>query len=528
MKIKILICFITILTNTLFAEKPEWVTNNGKSVKYPDARYLTGYGFSSITKNNDKSSAQNTASEFARKNLIEKVKVQIQSVTVQHNEENGDQFASMYSSATQSTSALELQGLETETYYDDDDEIQYVFVHANRDAIVKLYNDKVKKLKEEISDKKKEAESFEQEGKITQALNAYVACLPLSRQLEEAQTIKLSLSIANAFAELQTEANDNEITLSTIRQSITKLVKRPLNSVDDVAWYLSYLLKEQVDQKNENTTVALMVAPLYYQDTKMGSSFSRYFKQVLENKLIEVGKWDVLQQGSTVQSVSSDPANEYAKASGAKFVLSGSYWEQGNSIKLIINIRSVADGKIMASAEAVTDANVISSIGKNLKPENYQQALVDQKIFSKDEIAGGGLTLEAWTNRGVENVMFVEQDTMNVLVRVNYPCYVRLIYHMADGKRILLLDNYFMDQSKVNTAYQIPDEFVCSEPFGGEILQIFARSEKFDALVTEQLNGYNFLKEDLQKIVIGTRGFKKITPKTMQAEQRIQITTMKE
>jgi TolB-like protein len=522
------IFFAVVCTLHLIAGEPEWVENNGKCEKYPDSLYLTGYGFSQIAQNNDKSTAQNTATEYARKSLIEKVKVQIQSVTYQKTEESGDKFSSMYSSATQSTSSLELQGLETETYFDKTDEIQYVFVYANRNTILNFYRDKVKILKQQIVDKKKEAELFEHKGKTSLALDAYIACLPLSRQLEEAQTIKSFIKISNAAAELQTDAGDNEVSLSKIRESIVKLVQRPFANTDDIAWYLSYLLKEQLDQRSDITHPSVMVAPLYYQDTKMGSSFSRYFKQVLENKLIEVGKMEVLQQGSDYQFTSSDPARDYAKAAGAKYVLYGSYWDQGGNIKFIVNIRSVTDGKILASAEVLVDGNVLSQLGKSLKPENYHQVLIDQKVFSKDEIAGGGLSLEAWTNRGLENVMFAENDTLTVTVRVNYPSYIRFIYHMANGKRVLLLDNYYMDQSKVNVSYQIPDEFICSSPFGGEILQVFASSEKYSELATEKIDGYNILKEELKKIVTATRGFKKITPNMMQAEQRIQITTMKE
>jgi hypothetical protein len=525
---KLFFCLLAAASIAFSAEKPEWVSNNGKSIKYPDSRFLTGYGFSRVTDGNDRPAAQAAASEYARKNLIEKVKVQIQSVTTQRTEESGEKFSSMYSSATQSTSSLELQGLQTESYYDKGDDMQYVFVYAERDPLAALYESKIKQLKQEITGKKKEAESFEQQGNAAQAFNAYAACLPLSRQLEEAQTVKSYIRISNVAAELQTEAQDNEVTMSDIRRSITRLMQRPLKTIDDIAWYLTYILKEQADQRSEHAPLSVMASSLYYQDTKLGSSFSRYFKQVLENKLIEVGKWTVVQQGAGAMPASSDPAREYARVAGAKYVLTGSLWEQGASVKFIVNVRSVADGSILASAEAAVDANVVASAGKSLKPENYQQVMIDQKVFAKGEVAGGGLTLEAWTNRGVDNVMYAENDTMNVAVRVNYPCYIRLIYHMADGKRVLLLDNYFIDQSKINLAYQIPDEFVCAEPFGGETLQIFARTEKFDDLMTEKIDGYNYLKEDLQKIVVSTRGFKKAAPKSMHAEQRIQITTMKE
>jgi len=510
------------------AGKPDWVAANGKSAKFPDALYLTGYGLSTVTGANDAAAAQNTAGAFARKNLIEKVRVQIQSVATQHTEESGDTYASMYASATQSTSSLDLEGLETVTYFDPEEDVQYAFVYAERERIASLYAAKIAAIRREMDEKKKEGGSYERQAMATPALGAYTACLALSRQLEEAQAVKASVGGRHAAADMQSAAGENEAVLTEVRQSISRLVTRPLRTVDDAAWYLAFVLKRQMEQRADAGSPVVMAAPLYYQDTKMGSTFSRYFKQVLENKLIEVAHWNVVQQGASSQAPSADPARDMAQSSGATCVLSGSLWDQGSSVKYIVNVRGVADGRILASAEATAEMTTVTSLGKSVKPENYQQALIDRKVFAADEAAGGGLTLEAWTNRGIENVMFTEDDTMKISVRVNYPCYVRLIYHMADGKRVLLLDNYFMDQSKVNLAYTIPDEFVCSPPFGGETLQAFARTEKFDELSSERIDGYQFLTGDLQKIVVNTRGFKKAAPRSMQTEQRISITTMKE
>jgi hypothetical protein len=163
-----------------------------------------------------------------------------------------------------------------------------------------------------------------------------------------------------------------------------------------------------------------------------------------------------------------------------------------------------------------------------VKPANYKAALADQKVFSRDEIAGGGLTLEAWTNKQTQGNLFTGGEAMKVLVRVNMPCYLRFIYHMADGKRVLLLDEYFMDASKVNVAYEIPQEFECAAPFGGEVLQLLARTGKFESIRTQQVDGYDYLQDELKNVVAGLRGMKAAKSKILQAEQRIVVTTMKE
>ena len=80
----------------------------------------------------------------------------------------------------------------------------------------------------------------------------------------------------------------------------------------------------------------------------------------------------------------------------------------------------------------------------------------------------------------------------------------------------------------MNRVYQVPEEFECAEPFGAEVLQVFARTEPFEPLETVERDGYYFLKEDLPRFLARTRGFKRKQPETMQAERRVVITTMEQ
>ena len=96
-----------------------------------------------------------------------------------------------------------------------------------------------------------------------------------------------------------------------------------------------------------------------------------------------------------------------------------------------------------------------------IEPENYQKALAEQGLFAAGELQGGGLALELWTNKGAEGLVFTRGEKLKAFVRLNLPGYVRFLYHLADGKRALLLENYFIDAGKVNVAYELPQEFEC-------------------------------------------------------------------
>ena len=65
-------------------------------------------------------------------------------------------------------------------------------------------------------------------------------------------------------------------------------------------------------------------------------------------------------------------------------------------------------------------------------------------------------------------------------MRVNRPAYVRLVYILANGSKVVLEQAYFIDASKVNQAVEYPDKFEVSAPFGVERLYAVAFTETPD------------------------------------------------
>ncbi len=513
------------LTSLAFAlETPDWVKNYGKSARYPDAMYLTGFGMDKLGKDKDRAKSMQRATESAKGNLIQRVRVSIQSTVGSQVIEKGQAISSYFSSATQSSSSLEIQGLTVETYYDDGDDISYAFAYASRRNLSAVYQDRATKLRGEIRQHVESGKRFEESGEKTKALEEYLACYSLFRQLEEAQAILTAVgsSMNEAFDELEKTVKKDELSISAVREAVQRLIQRPIGSSEDLAWYLARCLSEQLDAKS----ISVLVTPFSYQDSKMASQFSRYFKQVFESKVNEVAKWTPVQQVEVQQPKTRNVSQEVAQASGAQFVLRGTYWELPGRVKIIATIQRVSDLKTVGSAEVVLDSTILQKSGQSLKPENFLKALSDQKQFNKDEVIGGGLSLEVWTNKGSDDLIFTKGEKMQIYVRVNMPTHLRFLYHLADGRRTVLVDDYYIDESKVNQVYPIPEEFECDSPYGAEVLQAFARTEPFEPLETVTAEGYKFLKEDLDKFLSSTRGMKKAKPNTLQTETRVVITTM--
>ncbi|MFQ5653001.1 MAG: DUF4384 domain-containing protein [bacterium] len=526
MSLNISMIVLFCLHTMVMAQTPDWVKKQGKSFRHPDHAYLTGFGMATLTRRENQVECQEMAANHARSNLIQKIRVTIRSAVASRVEERDTKLSEYFSTTTQTTASLEIEGLELETFYDKKKKLCYAFAYVGRERLARFYGDKADGFRKEIRAHLAAGKWYEEGGQRTKALDEYLACYPLFRQLEEAQAVLSSSQsdLTATIAELDAQVSTDEVSRNQVREAVERLVEKPLASPDDVAWYLAYCLSGQLETPDQG----VLVTPFTYQDTRMGSPFSRFFMQVMENKIVEVARWQAVQQATTFEPKTRNMTREFAQASGATHVLTGTYWEQPKKVRFLATLRRVADSKVMASAVAVVDSTILRQPNLTIRPRNFSQAFSDRKAFNTDEVIGGGLHLEVWTNKGVENLLYTEGERMQVYVRVNMPCYIRFIYHLADGYRTLLLDNYYIDGSKVNKVYLIPEEFECSAPFGAEVLQVFARSEKFDSIETRNVDGHDILAQDLQRFLTKTRGFKKAKRDGLQAESRLVITTMRE
>ena len=85
-----------------------------------------------------------------------------------------------------------------------------------------------------------------------------------------------------------------------------------------------------------------------------------------------------------------------------------------------------------------------------------------------------------------------------------------------------------MDESRINTLYELPVDLECAPPFGAECLQVFAGSTKMGPVLTRKVDGYDILVEDLDRFLSGVRGLKRAGPHSMMTEARLEFTTMEE
>ena len=487
-------------------KQPDWVVNYGQSDKYDEQVYLTGFGEALGISRESKEIAQ----ENARADLSQKVLVKIDSTVSNYQLEDGEETLQQFSTVTQSSSELQVMGLETLTYVRDSrkNPMSFALVYIERKKLAKLYQAEKKRLTSQILQLITLAEN--QDNPKYTSVQYYYQTWPLLDKLAEVQTILLSVSGTRIFSDLASQdLADQPLILnkSQINRRIQQLSLHSIDNLDDVAGAIQFQLYQQFDPQHQQ----LLVQPFFYQDTRLSSRFARYFKQLLEGKLE-----NSIKPHREFQAKSVNYEKDMAVSADADYIITGSYWEKEDNVQILAFCRSVQTGEIRASANVDFKRGMLKS-SLNLKPDNFEKIMSQQLAFEQEVIDSGQLKLEVWTDRGQNALLYSQGELMKVYLRTNRPCYVRLLYILANGQKTLLVDNLQINLESINRPLLVNDlleiDFECTSPFGAEMIIGVARNYPFDTIETTERDGYIFIGTDnpkhLANITRGTKGFKR-------------------
>lgn len=498
--------FILIQVTTFVSaqEKPDWVENKGFSPWISENDYVTGFGIAVLNKKDDPAKAKQFAEENAKKNLTEKIRVHVKSKTLSHKQQSGYyNFEQKLESEIISITDIELLGLKKEFYSDKKNGFSYCFVYVPKTYLIKSYEFKIFEKNKELENLFYSAQEYEKSAQKSIALEYYLKCSPILSAISDLQTVLLGLGKIPG-QQIKIESLD-------LSMAINRLVTT-INSLNDLAFFIAYAFKEQT--QNEELK-GVIVSPLTYRNTGMASSFSKQFRESVENQLVIHNKWE------TYPIKKYDPTIE--NMSKIRFAVKGNYWEIEEKININIYLYEILTGIKKACIVYEFDRNLANEEFTAIKPKNFEKAKEDQDLFKKDEIESSGLLLDVYTNKGQDDLIFTDGEQMKVYIKTNLPCYIQMIYHLSDSSRILSLNNEFIDVSQVNKVYELPFVFICKEPFGVETLQVNASEQPFPEIRTHNESGLKYIDEDLSSILKKTR---QTDFNILQAEKRLTITTM--
>lgn len=134
------------------------------------------------------------------------------------------------------------------------------------------------------------------------------------------------------------------------------------------------------------------------------------------------------------------------------------------------------------------------------------------------------LKIQSKTNKGSQDLQFTRGELLRLYTKVNKSCTIRIIYQLADERLVLLENDRHITTAEVNTWKELGDGFTIDAPYGAEKLYLFAQNTDFPTLITENSDGYTFIKEGLPEALQKSRGLKK---RQAFAESTLSIITKK-
>jgi len=501
-----LILILLGLTIIASAQKSEWINFDKRQQLYPASRYFTGFSMSEVDRKTDLGEVYEKLKKNATGNLTNSIQVTVESVSTLNTLEFDKEFHQEFREKLASFSRVELSGIEILTFYEKRKKMAYALAYVKKSEMIIHYQKIINDKKNSISQVIKLAEQYKNSGDNDDALKTYYKCMPLFKEVEQAQTIIILLEASKQGLQ---EIKDYEL---QVKKAISQLHKSTQLDLQDVCSFMAFGLKMQTGAFYKG----ILLASFTFEDTKMGSSFSRRFKKEFEKELINTGNYKISDQSNIPKINRQSP----------EYIIKGTYWTEGDKLKIIATLRNIKTGKPHASVDGFLPIAWLKKNNISWKPENFAQAHQNMLQFRKDEIVDGNMHLDVWTNKGNESPIFEENDTLGFYIRVSHPCYIRIINYFADGSRVLLVDNEYIGSDKVNKIVRVGEKFLCASPFGAEVLQVNAQTDKFNPLVTEEKWGYIFIVDELYKILQNTRGFKPIKNEDLRAEKRIVVTTM--
>jgi len=277
-------------------------------------------------------------------------------------------------------------------------------------------------------------------------------------------------------------------------------------------------------------TLRVSFGSFTYEYTPIGSSFARFLEERLTTAISQTGDKVNLFALGALKNL--DPS--FSKAFGAvinvegvESVLSGRYFDAGDSVRFQLEIVDFTTGTLVGKEEVRIAKSEIPS-GISLLPPNLQNATAVFKEL-EDVIKSGDdrFLVKATTNRG-NGAVFKDGEEMVVNFFSNRDAYIKIYLVDAEGKTQLIFPNKFHANNHVpkEKLVQIPGPgypfaFVLGPPYGTEFIKVIASTAQFKD-VEESF-------KDLGKVNKGlmTRGIVTEERKGEQAQTLVNYTIVK-
>jgi len=268
---------------------------------------------------------------------------------------------------------------------------------------------------------------------------------------------------------------------------------------------LDMSIAKAVNNLNKNTPKKyqesdVVMGNITYKDTKIASSFVKYLNSIIVNNVKKQKVFNIIDREKLALNLGESNIGEFSLIAQSAdeafvelrkkvnvYVLGGNYWDDRNNIRLNLMLLNGNTGNRISSASETIPKKMIPE-NILLVPENFQeiQSELQDMIGIAEVKKPQDFRIELWVDKG-DGGVYEKEEKLFVYLRANRNCFVRLIYHQADGTNVQIYPNRFGQYNMIESdkVYVIPDEdanfdFLIREPFGSEVLTVFASTIDFE------------------------------------------------
>lgn len=510
------------------AQDKDWVKNN-RSDKFPEDRFMQFIGTGTTI-----DEAENQAYLGLARMIEVTIKAEETYQSSQYMSGQKGQVTSQVEERSQSKVNLNLQGLRIEDrHYGKKNKTHYALAVLDRHLAGNA-------LRADITEKDKRYRNYLDQGKLLVENKSYYEAID-KLAVCHSELLRIQNSLKKLRVILPDPEFEKTIGKDADEAKVAGLVDAILKDeehggLDVVTAALVYRLFGNYDQNMAASSV--VIGNFNYQNTRMSSAFTAYFKEKIEVESSKLSGIKVIGSKSMSGYLKShgiefDGTHQgLAAISGADATIIGSYWELDDRIEIRTQIISRATGESLGSANVSFPVRYIPK-SIDHKPDNFSQIQSDLALL-KDEHTMSELKVVVWTDRG-DGAVYKENEKLLVYVKANKDCYVRVIYHDAGGNNIQIFPNALSEKSfkvSANTVYTIggedsPFSFTIGEPFGTELIKAFASSTPFPEFTKSEAEmvgqGMYLLKKSTRDILSKLKSSKQ----SELTEASVSLTTVK-
>ena len=206
MKKTLILVFALLCAGANFAQ-PRWFNEQARETDYPNSVFITGFSTGNIRSGETKAEAEIRLKKEAQAYVAEAVRVLVKSETEMNDlsvKINGnEQLTSMFKSAIETSASIELTGLKTDAYTENN--MVYAFACVNKYELIGYYNAFLTMNLQQLESILNTAKQLEESGEKAKARQQYEQTVPLLVKIEQAQDVLVALD-KNAFLQREKTA----------------------------------------------------------------------------------------------------------------------------------------------------------------------------------------------------------------------------------------------------------------------------------------------------------------------------------